>query len=364
MRSLAVETIGLIPGWSWLLVVLVGIYYCFSHREKGENFLVFFLGMLVVYIDNFLGFAINSYSIESGFFRSLPGVFVIGFFAVIVFGRKWWILLAGYLAMLVFDGDVFSRVVWVTATFIGAFLLSYLSYRENMQGKPYDYSSAKEAEKYSKNRFKGKSGEMIDVFERDIICNFIGGKRWHGAVDLGAGTGRVSLHLLDCARIDKLVLVDVSDQMLLLAKSNLKNRSEKLNFVKRDATRTGFKNNSFDLTVSFHLVKHVADLDSLVHEISRITKKGGFVLAEVTNSHSLAWFWRNGAKLRSYGEVMRVAEKHGLVREAVSGCNIFGESVYWLIPVALLSYFYKFDRLVSSMLTFNCSKIIFLFRKI
>ena len=52
-------------------------------------------------------------------------------------------------------------------------------------------------------------------------------------------------------------------------------RDANIQFHRRDATRTGFADNAFDVTVSFSVLEHIPDAQLILKELSRVTRPNG-----------------------------------------------------------------------------------------
>lgn len=95
-------------------------------------------------------------------------------------------------------------------------------------------------------------------------------------LDVGVGTG---LSLCEYPRYCKVVGIDLSQEMLKLAKVKIKkNRIENIRLLGMDAMRPAFKDDSFDKVFISHVVSVVPDPYKLMSEVKRVCKKGGQVV--------------------------------------------------------------------------------------
>lgn len=62
-------------------------------------------------------------------------------------------------------------------------------------------------------------------------------------------------------------------------------RNADVKFLRSDATRTGFANASFDVTVSNSVLEHIPDPEALVQEMVRLTRSGG-VFSHIVHSYT------------------------------------------------------------------------------
>jgi len=72
-------------------------------------------------------------------------------------------------------------------------------------------------------------------------------------------------------------------------------RSIGLKVFNGDLHAAAFKNNSFDLITTHHVIEHIPTPATFMHEISRVLKKGGRLVIETPNSKALGrqWFGAN-----------------------------------------------------------------------
>lgn len=86
--------------------------------------------------------------------------------------------------------------------------------------------------------------------------------------------------------------VDVSAESVKFANENYRN--EKLFFLKEDAEKLSFKNNSFDFVVSFDALEHIENKEKVIKEMIRVLKPGGKLLIYALSknyNYTLDWFW-------------------------------------------------------------------------
>ncbi len=101
-------------------------------------------------------------------------------------------------------------------------------------------------------------------------------------LDAGGGTGRFSEPLLKKGH--RIVLTDISKEMLNKAKSKLKSYPN-VKFVKNSVIdMAGLEDNSFDVVLMINaILDYCEDYNKAMQETHRILKKGGLFIATVNN---------------------------------------------------------------------------------
>ena len=135
------------------------------------------------------------------------------------------------------------------------------------------------AERYEAQRGENDPGgyhELIDSLEVEFVERFA---RSADVLEVGCGTGLLLQRIQKFARSAK--GVDLSPGMLTLA------RERGLDVVEGSATALPFPDSSFDVTCSFKVLAHVRDIERALAEMARVTRPGGYVIAEFYNPNSL-----------------------------------------------------------------------------
>lgn len=135
----------------------------------------------------------------------------------------------------------------------------------------YDAFSAR----YESKRGSSDPGgyhELVDELEADFVRRYGAGK---DVLEVGCGTGLVLERIARFARLAR--GVDLSPGMLAKA------RERGLDAVQGSATELAFADSSFDVTCSFKVLAHIPDIHAALDEMGRVTRPGGFVIAEFYN---------------------------------------------------------------------------------
>ncbi len=93
-------------------------------------------------------------------------------------------------------------------------------------------------------------------------------------LEIGAGTGYLSLNLMLAGKIDKLTATDISPGMLDALRANAKalKLSSRVKTKAVDAETLPFKDNQFDLVMGHAILHHIPDLDKAFSEFHRVLK--------------------------------------------------------------------------------------------
>jgi ubiquinone/menaquinone biosynthesis C-methylase UbiE len=139
----------------------------------------------------------------------------------------------------------------------------------------YDAFSAR-YEDYRGRNDPGGYHELLDELETEFLERFGTGR---DVLEVGCGTGL----LLDrIGRFARSVRgVDLSPEMLKHAARRGHDVQE------APATKLPFDDATFDVTCSFKVLAHVPDVTVALREMARVTKPGGYVVAEFYNRRSL-----------------------------------------------------------------------------
>ncbi|HEY6723394.1 MAG TPA: class I SAM-dependent methyltransferase [Polyangiaceae bacterium] len=155
----------------------------------------------------------------------------------------------------------------------------------------YDaFSENYEAER-GKNSVKGYH-DMLDELEAEFVQRYGAGK---DVLEVGCGTGLVLERIARFARSSR--GIDLSPGMLARA------RERGLDVSEASATELPFENDSFDVCCSFKVLAHIPAISTALGEMARVTRPGGFVIAEFYNPNSIRGL------LKRYGPAGRIASQ-------------------------------------------------------
>jgi len=132
-----------------------------------------------------------------------------------------------------------------------------------------------------------KKKSYLDSFEKEVLWKLIGTVSGKHVLDVGAGTGRISIEL--AKKGSEVTALDVSEKMLEKIKdSRLRLTTDgqarlKIKTVIGDAERLPFTDESFDGVIAAFLIVHLKNPQKFFDEVYRVLKPGGFFVVSNIN---------------------------------------------------------------------------------
>ena len=130
---------------------------------------------------------------------------------------------------------------------------------------------------YERERGRGYH-QMLDDLEVALVERY---GRGGDVLEAGCGTGLILERIAGFARSAR--GIDLSGGMLARA------HQRGLDVAQASVTALPYKDDSFDVVCSFKVLAHVADIETALAEMARVTRPGGHVLAEFYNTRSLRY---------------------------------------------------------------------------
>lgn len=148
------------------------------------------------------------------------------------------------------------------------------------------------------------------------------------SLEIGAGTGYFTLHMLQAGIVREAVATDISPGMIEVLDANAARLGLTVESLVADAERLPFEDESFDLVLGHAVLHHIPDLARAFSEFHRVLRPGGVVLfagepsrngdkiAAVPKraAHRVSPLWRRAIKARpaEHGHDDGGAENHAL----------------------------------------------------
>ncbi len=152
-----------------------------------------------------------------------------------------------------------------------------------------EYQQKDFVETFDKTRSESIFHKKKHEFETKIIKNSLNKikKEKIRVLDVACGTGRILSEIVKDSRIDYTGL-DTSKEMLEVLKKKFANK--KIKVVLSEGEKMPFKDESFDLTFTYHLLWHLPweDQQKIIREMIRVTKRGGLIVFDTLNEKFLA----------------------------------------------------------------------------
>ena len=141
--------------------------------------------------------------------------------------------------------------------------------RVDLETVPVRQGYARWAEKYD------TQDNPLIILEEPLVRSLLGDVQELSIADIGCGTGRHTLYLLEAGA--KVTATDFVAEMMTQAIE--KTKDQDVRFVTHDLTeRFPFDNDAFDRILCCLVLEHISDLDSVIGEMARICRPGGFLL--------------------------------------------------------------------------------------
>ena len=121
--------------------------------------------------------------------------------------------------------------------------------------------------------FMGRWSRRLSV----PFIEFAGIANGESIIDVGCGTGSLTLALAGAADVGRIVGIDLSEVYLDHAKRNTDD--VRVTFQKGDATAVDFLEATFDRAMSMLVLQFVPDADSAIREMKRVVRPRGMVAA-------------------------------------------------------------------------------------
>jgi len=130
---------------------------------------------------------------------------------------------------------------------------------------------------YERERGRGYH-QLLDDLEVDLVARYGQGA---DVLEAGCGTGLL---------LDRVATFASSAQGVDLSAGMLQRAASRgLSVAQGSITELPFAAESFDVVYSFKVLAHVENIDLALHEMARVTRPGGHVLAEFYNTRSLRY---------------------------------------------------------------------------
>lgn len=118
---------------------------------------------------------------------------------------------------------------------------------------------------------------------KETLESFTENMHFKSVLDMPCGNGTISFPLLQ--KTEKLTLIDISSNMLLLAEKNIPaNDKQKVICINDDFFKLEIPEHSYDLVICLGLLAHVNSPEQLLTKLSKIISPNGYLIIQNTDS--------------------------------------------------------------------------------
>lgn len=143
--------------------------------------------------------------------------------------------------------------------------------------------------------FTTPHGRYVYKYEREIVWDLARPAPGMDILDVGCGTG---LYTAELAAVGTTVTgVDISPEMLAIARERTKQFGQRVTFCQADAIRLPFPADRFDMVISVTALEFFQDPRACLAEMYRVVRPGGWMVAATLGRWSL-WSLQRRLKAR------------------------------------------------------------------
>ncbi len=133
--------------------------------------------------------------------------------------------------------------------------------------------------------YKTPLGSLCDRLEKNAVFSLANIKDGELVLDISCGTGNYSLELK--RKGARVIGLDISSEMLSIAKKKAEAEGLKIDFIRADAAKPPFKNHSFDLIISILILEFADKPDKMIEGWRNLLKPDGRMVIGFLNRYSL-----------------------------------------------------------------------------
>jgi ubiquinone/menaquinone biosynthesis C-methylase UbiE len=132
--------------------------------------------------------------------------------------------------------------------------------------------------------YETKMGAFADQVQTELAFSLFKPKKGMSVLDVGCGTGNFSIKLAKMGL--NVTGIDVSDNMLDVARDKAKKGGLSIDFINMDARDMIFEDESFDGVISMAAIEFIQESEKVLNEMFRVVKKGGKIVIGTINRDS------------------------------------------------------------------------------
>ena len=132
--------------------------------------------------------------------------------------------------------------------------------------------------------YETKMGAFADQVQTELAFSLFKPEKGMSVLDVGCGTGNFSIKLAKMGL--NVTGIDVSDNMLDVARDKAKKGGLSIDFINMDARDMIFEDESFDGVISMAAIEFIQESEKVLNEMFRVVKKGGKIVIGTINRDS------------------------------------------------------------------------------
>ena len=151
--------------------------------------------------------------------------------------------------------------------------------------------------------------KYLEILHNGFIETVINGSPEQGKfLEVGCGTGRISVGIAKYTRNIKIVGIDLSESMLVVAKDNASKErvNHRVQFKHADAKAIPFEDCTFDAVFCHNMLHHLEDPLTVLKEMKRVVKPdGAFFLRDLVRKTGISARLHVGIFGMKYNKLMK-----------------------------------------------------------
>jgi ubiquinone/menaquinone biosynthesis C-methylase UbiE len=133
------------------------------------------------------------------------------------------------------------------------------------------YKDAQIADEFDQEKFGSPVGKLFKKYQEELILRFLPDIKTNTVLDLGAGTGRISLPLSQNGA--RVTAADASFPMLTVTSEKARLQGEAVACLGSDAHHLPFSDRAFHAVISLRMMMHVSDWSQVLTEVCRVADR-------------------------------------------------------------------------------------------
>jgi len=125
-------------------------------------------------------------------------------------------------------------------------------------------------------------------YELPILRKMVSIQNPESVLEIGCGNGTGTRLINKYFHPEKITAIDLDEKMIHIAQKT--NRSGNISFMKMDASKLNFPDNTFDAIFNFGIIHHIPNWKACLQELKRVLKKDGEIILEDLSIETFSGF--------------------------------------------------------------------------